>query len=238
MKNLKSIIQYECFTSFKFIGICCAVQYAFLISIILLIGFITGSFEDGGGSGFEMCTLISIAFLGSLGFKNDFKMLIQNGFTRKYIFMATFSMVGITSFIMAFIDTIIGNLLHSVFNSYESLYGGIYGYGNFFMNWLWLFLFYILCYFLFYFFALVAHKIGKVAVSIIFVSIFICIGILFPFILSEEMIQNILIFLSQSMGFMQNGTIHHIFPILTWSTLILLFAASCYAFIRRMELKV
>ena len=48
MKNLKSIIQYECMTSFKYIWIFYAIQYAIVGLITITIGLIMGTFEDVG----------------------------------------------------------------------------------------------------------------------------------------------------------------------------------------------
>ena len=92
MKNLKSIIQYECMTSFKYIWIFYAIQYAIVGLITITIGLIMGTFEDVGTNCLEINTLVYISILGVLGFKEDFKMLIQNGFTRKYIYIATIAM--------------------------------------------------------------------------------------------------------------------------------------------------
>lgn len=109
MKNLKSIIQYECMTSFKYIWLFYAIQYALVGFITIIIGLVMGTFEDVGTNCLEINTLGYIGILGVLGFKDDFKMLIQNGFTRKYIFIATLSMFGFISGTMALIDTIVGN---------------------------------------------------------------------------------------------------------------------------------
>lgn len=86
MKTLKSIIQYECMTSFKYIWIFYAIQYAIVGLITITIGLVMGTFEDVGTNCLELNTLVYISILGVLGFKEDFKMLIQNGFTRKYIY--------------------------------------------------------------------------------------------------------------------------------------------------------
>lgn len=92
MKTLKSIIQYECMTSFKYIWIFYAIQYAIVGLITITIGLVMGTFEDVGTNCLELNTLVYISILGVLGFKEDFKMLIQNGFTRKYIYIATIAM--------------------------------------------------------------------------------------------------------------------------------------------------
>ena len=92
MNKLKSIIQYECMTSFKYIWIFYAIQYAIVGLITLIIGIVSGSFENVGTNCLEINTLFFVSILGALGFKEDFKTLIQNGFTRKYIFIAALSL--------------------------------------------------------------------------------------------------------------------------------------------------
>ena len=99
------------------------------ISVISAIIYIsTGDMEKIGTNGLELNSMIYVGILGVFGFKEDFKMLIQNGFTRKYIFLATLSLFAFTSAIMAAVDTIVGNALHAVASGYFSLFGGLYGY--------------------------------------------------------------------------------------------------------------
>ena len=83
--------------------------------IYILTGLVMGTYEDMGVSALEMNSIVFVSILGVLGFKEDFKMLIQNGFTRKYIFMATLSLFCFISGIMALVDTVVGNVIHSSF---------------------------------------------------------------------------------------------------------------------------
>lgn len=127
MKKLESIIQYECMTSVKYVWLFYIIQYLIVIFITLIIGLIRGTFADFEVNGLELNTLVYVAVLGVLGFKDDFKMLIQNGFTRQYIFIATIVMFSFISGIMALIDTIVGNVIHYFNNSNSTFYGMIYG---------------------------------------------------------------------------------------------------------------
>ena len=240
MKKLKSIIQYECLTSFKFIWIFYAIQYALVSLITVIIGISLGTFQDIGTNILEMNTIIYVGILGVLGFQEDFKMLIQNGFTRNYIFIATLSMFCFISGIMAFIDTAVGNLIHHFRHSYSSLYGSLYGYDNLFMNWLWLFLLYVTVCSLLYLGILFIHKVGKIISiysGILFGGIILLIIALFRYVLSSEMVRNILSFFRKAMGFMTDGTINHLFPVLTLLILTAAFGLGSYAIIRRTELK-
>ena len=172
------------------------IQYALVGFITIIIGLVMGTFEDVGTNCLEINTLVYIGILGVLGFKDDFKMLIQNGFTRKYIFIATLSMFGFISGTMALIDTIVGNLIHHYNNSYSTLYGSIYGYDNLFMNWLWLFLLYVTFCCLLYLIILIINKTGKNVsiLGVIFGGIVLLIVALFRYVFTGETIHNILEF--------------------------------------------
>ncbi|MFR2372122.1 MAG: hypothetical protein ACLS8T_31445 [Anaerobutyricum sp.] len=71
MNKLKSIIQYECMTSFKYIWIFHAIQYAIVGLITLIIGIVSGSFNVGTNC-LEINTLFFVSILSALGFKEDF----------------------------------------------------------------------------------------------------------------------------------------------------------------------
>lgn len=240
MKQLKSIIQYECVTSFKYIWIFYAIQYAVVALITIIIGIGTGGMEEVGTNLLEMNSLIYVGILGALGFKEDFKMMIQNGFIRKYIFTATMSMFCVISGTLAFVDTIVGNIYHHLKNDYTSLYGGLYGYDNLFLNWLWLTLVYVLVCSLLYLIILVINKVGKaisVYLGIIFGGVILIIAAMFRYVLSGETVGRIIRFLSEAMGFMSDGTINYLFPVLTLLIITVVLGIGSYAVIRNTELK-
>lgn len=240
MKDLKSIIQYECVTSFKYIWFFYAIQFAMIGFICLLLGLIMGNFENVAVNGLEFDSLVYVCILGVLGYNEDFKMLIQNGFTRKYIFIATLSMFCFISGTMAIVDTAAGQFLHHFYSNYSSLYGALYGYGNPFMNWLWLFLLYIVISCLMYFISLSMNKLGKnlsIYLIVILGGILLLVFALFRFVLTGEMIQKILMFLIGAMGFMADGTINLINPAFTLLILSSFFAIASYAVIRHTEVK-
>lgn len=240
MKYLKSVVQYECMTSFKYIWIFYAIQYAIVSLITLIIGISMGTFENIGTNALEINTLIYVSILGVLGFKEDFKMLIQNGFTRKYIFAATFSLFCFISGIMAFVDMATGNIIHHFNDRYISLYSGIYGYGNLFMNWIWLFLVYVLICCLLYLVILVINKVGKttsIYLGVILGGIVLLTVALFRYVFSDETVNNILKFFMKTMGFMESGSVNYIFPVLTLFILVGIFSVVSFAIIRHTELK-
>lgn len=240
MKNIKSIIQYECATSLKYIWIFYVIEFAIVSFITSIVGLVMGTFEEVGTKSLEINTLVYVSVLGVMGFKDDFKMLIQNGFTRKYIFIATIAMFCFISGTMSLIDTAAGNFIHYVDENYSSLYGSLYGYDNVFMNWLWLFLLYVAFCCLSYLIILVINKVGKtvsIYLGVVLGGVILLIIALFRYVFTGETISNILEFLMKSMGFMTDGTINYVFPALTLFALVAILGTGSYAVIRRTELK-
>lgn len=240
MKKLKSVIQYECSTSLRYVWIFYAIQYMIVAFITLTIGLVLGSFEDVGTNGLEINTLVYVGIIGILGFHDDFKMLIQNGFSRRYIFIATVSMFCFISAIMAFIDTAVGHLIHMFNPNYSSVYGAIYGYDHILMNWVWLFLLYSTVCCLFFCIILTLNKLGRllsIYLGIIIGGLVLLIIALFRYVLTGEMITEVIQFLMKTMGFMNDGTINHILPGFTFLILVALLASGCYLIIHRTELK-
>lgn len=240
MKKLKAVVQYECMTSFKYIWVFYAIQYAFVALIMRIIGISMGTFEEIGTSLLEINSLIYVGILGALGFSQDFKMLIQNGFTRKIIFAATMSMFLFISGIMALIDTIVGQMIHYFNQDYRSLYSGIYGYNNVFMNWLWLFLIYVLDCCLLYLMVLAINKVRRT------ILVYSCVGLggavlviiaLFKYVFSEQAVNKIGDFFMKAMGFMGDGTVNYFFPVVTLGLIISVLSCGAYAVMRSTELK-
>lgn len=202
MKKLGTLIRYECITSFPYIWYFYGIQCMIVAFIYAVMVMIAGS-DKVGVSCFEFNTMVYVGILGILGYNEDFKMMIQNGFIRKYIFLATVIMFLFISSVMGLVDTILGNMFHSLLDRYDSFYGSIYGYENVFFNWAWLVLLYFMICMIFYFVVLLMNKIKKrsfLYLSILFGGI-VMIGIsLFHYVLSAETIDKIKEFILKAMG--------------------------------------
>lgn len=239
MKKLGTLIRYECITSFPYIWYFYGIQ-CMIIAFIYAVMVVIAGFDKVGLGCFEFNTMVYVGILGILGYNEDFKMMIQNGFIRKYIFLATVIMFLFISSVMGLVDTILGNMFHSLLDRYDSFYGSIYGYENVFFNWAWLVLLYFMICMIFYFVVLLMNKIKKrsfLYLSILFGGI-VMIGIsLFHYVLSAETIDKIKEFILKAMGVMGDGGVNHLFPLLTWFCIAALFGAGSYAVIRRTELK-
>lgn len=240
MNKLKSAILYDCSTTFRAIGIFYIIQYAIVSFITLIIGISLGTFDNVGTNGLEINSLIFVGIVGVLGFKEDFKMLIQNGFTRKYIFITMTSLFVFMASAMAFIDTVVGQFLHRLTNDYQSLFGSIYGYESVFANWIWLALLYMVILNLFYLGILLINKVEKntsIYLGVILGGCILFVIALFRYVFSAEVVRNITDFFMKALGFMTDGTINYIFPTLTLVLIICILAGGAYTIIRHTELK-
>ncbi len=242
MRKLSAAVHYECATSFKYIWIFYLASFLVVGVIYLIAGFSTGSFDGVGTNCLEMNSMVFIGVLGVLGFKEDFKMLIQNGYTRKYIYLATFSLFIFDAAIMSLVDTVIGKVLHTaISNDYDTIFGSLYGYGHsVFMGWLWLFFVYMLICSLFYLVILAINKLekrGSLYLGIGVVAFVLIVIAIFRFVLPGGTVDGLLEFLYKGCGFMADGTVNLIYPILLLILLIGLFGASAYMVVRRTELR-
>ena len=241
MKKLNTLIQYECTTSFKYIWLFYAIEYAIVLLIYVIVAVLTGDPKNAGTNCLEMNTFIYVGILGALGYSEDFKMMIQNGFTRKYIFTASFVMFAFIGGIMSLVDTVTGNLLHYFLPNYSSLFGVIYGYGDILPNWLWLFLVYLTVCCLFYLAILVINRLGKVSsltLGIVLAMVIVLVlPVVFRFLLPGRVTEQIRRFLMGAMGFPRGGDVNLLFPILFFMAVFLLLGTASYLVIRRAELK-
>ena len=240
MKKLKAAIQYECLTSVKYVWLFYLIQYAAVALITVIVMLSVNTTEEVGTNCLEFNTLIYVGILGGLGAKEDFRMLIQNGFTRRYIYLATLSMFAFISGIMALVDTVMGNGLHYFLNGYSSMYGAIYGYYHFFANWLWLFLLYMLVCSLLYLVGLAVNRYGKRILlysGAALLGLVLIVTAMFRYILPGETARSALNFLAGAMGFMSDGTKHLGLPLLTLFLITAVLELGAYAVIRRTELR-
>ncbi len=243
MKKLGTVIRYECFTSFKYIWIFYACVFGVISIISLLIYIATGDFEQIGTNALEVNSMVYVGILGIMGFKEDFRMLIQNGFTRKYIYLSTFSLFVFVSAIMALVDTILGNLLHTLSDRYFSFFAGLYGYEHsVVINWLWLFLVYMLVCCLLYLTILVINKIGKssslYAAIILGLTVILIIPAIFRFVLPKEFTDKAAEFALKGLGFMTDGSINFTAPVFLFILLAVILSICSFLVIRRTELKI
>lgn len=242
MKKLQTAIRYECLTSVKYIWIFYTIMLSIVAVVFITLKLCLGNNENISMSALETSSIIYIGILGIMGFTEDFKMLIQNGFTRKYIFISTISMFMFIAAVLAFFDTIIGSVAPLVMTEYKNFFGLIYGIKNqYLLNWLLLFLTYTFVSSVTYFFVVLFNKIGKYFFIAFMVALGIILGfivpLLFVYVIPENVIQNIFTFLSRIAGFTSDGTINYLYPIASLIIGAGIFEGITYLILRRTELK-
>lgn len=239
MTELKSAVLYEYLTKVRAIGIFYLIQYSIVALIFAIVAICTEGKETGSNA-LEFSSVVFVSVIGVLGYKEDFKALLQNGYTRKYIFGATVCMFTLLAGTLALIDTVIGNSLHYFNDNYFTLYGGIYGYGNVFANWLWLTALYLMFCSLFYLAVLVINRVGKTVsllIGVVVCSIILLVIALFQFVFPDELVSKTWEFMMKAMGFMGDGTTNLFFPVLSFLVIGVVFGIGSYAVIRRTELR-
>ena len=239
MTELKSAVLYEYLTKVRAIGIFYLIQYSIVALIFSIVAICTEGKETGSNA-LEFSSVVFVSVIGVLGYKEDFKALLQNGYTRKYIFGATVCMFTLLAGTLALIDTIIGNSLHYFNDNYFTLYGGIYGYGNVFANWLWLTALYLMFCSLFYLAVLVINRVGKTVsllIGVVVCGIILLVIALFQFVFPDELVSKTWEFMMKAMGFMGDGTTNLFFPVLSFLVIGVVFGIGSYAVIRRTELR-
>lgn len=239
MNKLKTAVLYECSTKIKPMCIFYLIQYAITGLIFAVVALSVG---DGnvGSNCLEFSSVVFVCVLGVLGYHEDLKALSQNGFTRRYIYGATICMFLFISALMAFIDTLIGNSLHYFVKGYFTLYGGLYGYGDHILNWLMLTVWYLSFCLLAYLCVLTVRKLGKLASTYLAVGLgglILLVTALFRFVLEAETVRAIGRFFQRAMGFMPDGGVNLLFPLLSFITVSAVFALISYAIILRTEIK-
>lgn len=239
MRKWKMAVWYECATKMRAMGIFYAIQYtiAVIITVLLMAGLRT---DNVGYSGFEVSSIVFVCIMGVFGFQEDYKALIQNGFTRRYIFLATLGMFAAMCGLMALIDTATGNLLHAFNSHYVAVFGNLYGYGRFLSNWLWLTAVYLMGCSASYLVVLVIHRAGKVCTLLIGTalgSMALLVLTLLRFVASPEFIAKLAQFVMNAMGFMNDGTVCVWMPIATFLLAVGVLSLGSYLLIRRSELK-
>lgn len=239
MNKLKYAVFYEYSTKIKAMGLFYLIQYLIVALIFSIIAICTDGNEIGSNA-LEFSSIVFISVIGVLGYEEDFKALIQNGYTRKYILGATICMFALLAGTMALIDTVIGNVIHYFNSGYFTAFGALYGYDNVFANWIWLTALYLMFCNLLYLTVLIINRVGKTAALLIGVGIcgisFLGIA-LFRFVFSEEIVSKTAEAVIKAMGFMSDGTINYLCPVLSFLCIGVIFVIGAYAVIRRTELR-
>lgn len=238
--KLRSLFKYECLTIAKPLGI----FYSILYGIVLagyIVDMIVGNNSVFRFNGVEFSCVIFLCICASLGFSEDFRFLLQNGFTRNSIFCGTFMLYLSLSFFMSAVDTLIAMLLNQL-SGYRSLFHQLYGADHsIFLQWLLLSCFYFTVSAVSYLFRLLSDKMGHKLFLVLMIGLAVFFFIFVPYfistVLSESAQLKVLDFFGFLAGFTKSSHIHFYNPIL------ICIGISCIGFLparsllKKMELK-
>lgn len=241
--KLGKMIKYSCLSVLKPLAIFYIIMYGIMTIIYLM------PLDGDSGSyfgGMEFSCFIYLAIVGTLGFTEDFYMFIQNGFTRKKIFLANTVMFLFVSLIMSIIDITISHIFN-IWKGYNSIFNTAYN-SNFLekivssdVNIITKILWYVSIYFMIccisYCCSLIINRIGKkifwISFAIIILLIFMVIPVLVNFVFDKSFLDNIMSFIRNIFGLGYKGKIKTIIPILSFTTLSLCFSGISFLLIRR-----
>lgn len=238
---MKALIKYQCWTTIKPLLGFYAILYGIVILGYILAYFMTGGLLDSPFSGIEFSCFIYLGITGSLGFSEDFKMAIQNSFTRKQIVLATLSMFLFVTCIMSIIDTLGALCIQQFSPLYRSLFQQTYHLDfSILTQWLSLFLMYFTIIISSYLLNLICNKLGKKVFYFLLISIGLIIFAFLPMIITlclpQNTINEIVKTLGIILGYLPNGNIELLNPLLLISSIIVIITGLSYLTIKKTEL--
>ena len=189
--------------------------------------------------------MIFVFIFGTLGFGEDFKMLLQNGFTRRVHFVAALVLFVVTAMLLALVDTLAARGIEAVAHGYWSLFTAIYGPNQALaLQFLWRFGVYLVLACAGYFCALVVARLGTKRT--IFLGIVLwCMGVLALPTLYMELLPDAWRYsfgtqvntaLLHCAGFTAEG-VQLAWPIVSLTVLAAFGFAACFALVRRAPLR-
>lgn len=243
MSKLKAVIRFECATSAKYLVIFYAIQYSIVAVTLFLTWLGRGSIDHPYFAALETCGMIFIFIFGILGFSEDFKMLLQNGFTRRITFAGALSLFVSAAALLALVDTLAARGIEAVAHGYWSLFTAIYGPNHpLGLQFLWRFGAYLVIACLGYLCALVVARLGTRRSVFLGIALW-CVGVLaLPMMARSSnwlvihwstVVENLFY---RCAGFTAGG-IQLANPILTLALLAALGFAVCFALVRRAPLR-
>lgn len=242
MKKLLPIIRYECATILKYIWIFYSIMCGVVLISFALTYILTGSFGKLSLNALEINSMVYLCVMAILGSNQDFKMLLQNGYPRKYIYLGALSLFLFTSVLMTTVDMIIAAVLRGVSARYLPLFDVIYGEDHsLFINWIWTFCIYLFVCSLAYFFAVLQRKIGKIPFVITTVAIGMTVLLIIPALvlvyLPDEARAKLFTFIARVFGFLADGSTSFLNPLLALFIALSLFGTASYFLLSKTELK-
>lgn len=245
MKRIKDVMRFELATSVRYLVIFYAIQYSVVAVTLFLTWLGHGSLDHPYFAALELCAMIFVFIFGAVGFSEDFKMLLQNGFTRRVHFVAALVLFVVTAALLALVDTLAARGIEAVAHGYWSAFTAVYGPNHALaLQFFWRFGVYLVLACLGYFCAVLTSRLG--AKRTLFLGIVVwCMSVLVLPTLYMELLPDTWRY---SFGTQVNTAFLHCagftaegvqlaWPIISLAVLALLGFAVCFALVRRAPLR-
>ncbi len=246
MEKLKEAVRFEVVSTLKYLSFFYCIEYSMLAVTFLLTYLGRGGIDRPYFGAMEICSVIFIFIFGILGFQEDFKMFLQNGFTRRCIFVAVLTFFILSALLLALVDSLAASLLGHLSSGYFSGFEAIYGEGHAWgVQLLYRFELYLVIACVGYLGALVVVRFGKWRMMILgLVLVCLCFMILpvvfreiLPDALRYSLATHVELFFYGCVGFTGNETIRFIYPLITFAVLAGIGFGGAYALLRRVSLR-
>ena len=245
MGKLREVVRFEIATSLRYLVIFYLIQYSVVAVTLFLTWLGRGSLDHPYFAALETCAMIFVFIVGALGFGEDFKMLLQNGFTRRVHFVAALVLFVVTAALLALVDTLAARGIEALAHGYWSLFTAIYGPNQALaLQFLWRFGVYLVLACAGYLAALVVARLGTKRTLFLGIVLW-CAGVLlFPVLYVELVtdewryslgtsVENALLHCA---GFTAEG-VQLAWPIVSLAVLAAFGFAVCFALVRRAPLR-
>lgn len=233
--NLKASIGYQLRSSGKALAIFYGVIYA-----IIAVAAIVAVSTDGqlGVAGLETSTTVFMGFLGVFTFSEDFRFLIQNGYSRKSMLRSFLCQFAVVSLLAAAIDVLNSRLLLPLWG-YRSTFTQLYGQSQL-PGLIWQLLWGCSLYFaiatITYFMAALYQRLGRLQRLLFMLILPLAVLVLFPVLdfqlLGGTATRWLLKVLSQALGFAEGG-LQMGLPVLFFLAISAVFSVFSYLATRR-----
>lgn len=196
---------------------------------------------EGSRNVLEANSLIYVVIVGIFIMRDDFKMLIQNGFTRWYIFLGNISFFTFICAILSFISTTVTMLpLPRLLGEYTSLTKVIYNNDNSFINFVLVFLLHLVVVLFGYLITLIFNRVGKNRAIILGITMGLLVmmapGIVL-YSMTPEWRQALLNGVICLIGISSSGEVNYLVPISVLLCMALIFGCLAYRVLRRLNVK-
>lgn len=245
MGKLREVVHFEIATSLRYLVIFYLIQYSVVAVTLFLTWLGRGSLDHPYFAALESCAMIFVLIFGAVGFNEDFKMLLQNGFTRRVHFVGALVLFASTAALLALVDTLAARALEGVAHGYWSAFAALYGPNHaLVLQFLWRYGVYLVLVCVGYFCALLTARLGTKRT--IFLGIVLwCMGVLALPTLYVELLPDAWRYsfgtqvntaLLHCAGFTAEG-VQLAWPIVSLTVLAVLGFAVCFALVRRAPLR-